>query len=133
MVDFTPEARQFLQKPWIGRLATTKADGAPHVVPLWYILDGDDVVIISERKTAKIAHLLRDNRAALLVGGEPENGPAYLLQGRVTITDDPVHAMTERVTRHYESPEQAEKDLAEWAAFDMVILRLTVERVTKAF
>jgi hypothetical protein len=27
-----------------GKLATTRRDGRPHVVPIWFVLDGDDFV-----------------------------------------------------------------------------------------
>ena len=131
LTSFEPEVRAFVEKPWIGRLATVSADGFPHAVPLWYMLDGDDVVIISERKTAKVTNLLRDNRAALVVGGEPDQGPAYLIRGHVSITDDPDHVWLSKLTYHYESPTEAAKDLAEWGYMDIVLIRREVERVTK--
>ena len=112
MTFFDPKVRAFVEKPWIGRLATISADGFPHAVPLWYMLDGDDVVIISERKTAKVTNLLRDNRAALVVGGETDQGAAYLIRGHVSITDDPNHEWLSKLTYHYESPDEAAKDLA---------------------
>ena len=133
MTPLDSDARAFLENPWIARLATAGADGWPHVVPLWYMLDGDDIVITSERKTGKVANLLRDNRAAIVVGGEPDRGPAYLLRGRVTITGDPDHAWLEKMTRHYESDEEAARDLAAWAGMDIAILRMTIDRVTKVF
>lgn len=133
MTSLEDEVRAFVEKPWIGRLATISSDGFPHVVPLWYMLDGEDVVITSERKTGKVANLLRDNRAALNVGGEPDEGPAYLIRGRVTITDDPDHVWLSKLTNHYESPVEAAKDLAEWGYMDIVLIRMTVERVTKVF
>jgi nitroimidazol reductase NimA-like FMN-containing flavoprotein (pyridoxamine 5'-phosphate oxidase superfamily) len=27
-----------------GKLSTVRADGSPHVAPIWFLLDGDDVV-----------------------------------------------------------------------------------------
>jgi hypothetical protein len=39
------EARQFLlEKPRIAVLATGGADGRPHAAPVWFDLDGDQVV-----------------------------------------------------------------------------------------
>lgn len=34
------EVEQFLQGPWSARLACVRADGTPHVLPLWYEWDG---------------------------------------------------------------------------------------------
>ncbi|HYO89477.1 MAG TPA: TIGR03618 family F420-dependent PPOX class oxidoreductase [Candidatus Limnocylindrales bacterium] len=133
MSTFEPDVRAFLDEPWIGRLATNSLDGYPHCVPLWYVLDGDDVVIISERKTAKVANLVRDARAVVTVGGEPERGPAYMMRGRVTMSDDPDHVWLRRMTERYETHEEAEKDLADWAGMDIVVLRLNVERVATVY
>jgi PPOX class probable F420-dependent enzyme len=133
MSTFEPDVRAFLEQPWIGRLATNSPDGYPHCVPLWYALDGDDVVIISERKTAKVSNLVRDARAVVTVGGEPERGPAYMMRGRVMMSDDPDHVWLRRMTERYETHEEAEKDLADWAGMDIVVLRLNVERVAKVY
>jgi len=129
----TPEVRATIEQPLIGYLATTSADGFPHAVPLWYMLDGDDIVITSERRAAKVANLLRDNRAALVIGGKPGEGPAYLLRGRASISDDVGHAWLSKMTYHYEDAEEAAKDLAEWTQTPFVVIRLTIERVTKVF
>jgi hypothetical protein len=36
-----------------GKLATTRADGRPHVVPIWFVLDGDDLVFNTGADTVK--------------------------------------------------------------------------------
>ena len=30
-----------------GKLATVRPDGRPHVAPIWFVLDGDDVVFMT--------------------------------------------------------------------------------------
>lgn len=39
----TAEVQEFLQGPWGARLACVRQDGTPHVVPLWYEWDGENV------------------------------------------------------------------------------------------
>src|SRR5205807_333836 len=50
-----------------GKLATTRLDGGPHVVPVWFVLDGDDFVFTTGEATVKGRSLLRDGRAAICV------------------------------------------------------------------
>ena len=69
----------------------------------------------------------------MTVGGEPESGPAYMIKGRVAISDDTGHAWLRKLTERYETPEEAEKDLAAWADMDNIVIRMTVERVIKVF
>jgi nitroimidazol reductase NimA-like FMN-containing flavoprotein (pyridoxamine 5'-phosphate oxidase superfamily) len=48
-----------------GKLATTRHDGRPHVVPIWFVLDGDDFVFntgahsIGERNATEDELLVR--------------------------------------------------------------------------
>jgi PPOX class probable F420-dependent enzyme len=119
------EAREVLSKPLIARLATLSEDGMPHVVPLWFLLENDEIYIISERDTRKVRNLIRHPRAAVTVGGDALAEHGFMLQGTVSITDDVDNAMTNRITRLYEPNEEGEKHILEWADFDMVIIRLT--------
>jgi PPOX class probable F420-dependent enzyme len=128
---FDSNARAFLEKPLTARLATNGPDGYPHVVPLWYILDGDDIITTSERKKRKVYNLQADPRAAFQIGGGPGEEAGYLIRGTITISDDVGNATLNRMTYHYESKEEADKNVAEWASLDMVILRMKVESVVK--
>ncbi|MDT7575617.1 MAG: hypothetical protein QOH17_1950, partial [Pseudonocardiales bacterium] len=31
------------------KLATTMRDGSPHVMPVWFVLDGEDIVFMTNR------------------------------------------------------------------------------------
>ncbi|GAA2415755.1 TIGR03618 family F420-dependent PPOX class oxidoreductase [Streptomyces coeruleofuscus] len=72
-----------------GKLSTVRADGSPHVTPVWFLLDGDDIVLTTEKDGVKGRNLARDGRFALCVD---EDRPPYafvLLQGRAEISEDP--------------------------------------------
>ncbi len=43
-----------------GKLATTRADGSPHVAPIWFILDGGDLVFMTGADTVKGKAMMRD-------------------------------------------------------------------------
>lgn len=128
---FDETARAFLQKPLIARLAVNGPDGYPHVVPLWFMLDGDDIVMISVEQTAKVRHLRADGRAAVVVGGDDGDGAGYLIKGTVTVSEDTDFTWTRRLTFHYEEPERAAKDVADWSDLDMLVLRLSPVKVLK--
>src|SRR5690242_9241123 len=48
-----------------GKLAVVRADGSPHVAPVWVDLDGDDVVFMTSADTVKGKAILRDPRVSL--------------------------------------------------------------------
>jgi PPOX class probable F420-dependent enzyme len=72
-----------------GKLATVRADGAPHVAPVWFLLDGDDLVFTTENVTAKAHDLTRDGRAAICVDDEVPPYSHAVLWGHTDISEDP--------------------------------------------
>lgn len=83
MQDMTrAEAWQFLvEKPRTAILATTRADGQPHAAPVWFDLDGDQIVFTTWYSTVKAANLVRDPRLALVVDDETPPYAFVLVEG----------------------------------------------------
>lgn len=88
--DMTPdEARAFLDHGTrTGKLATTRADGSPHVVPIWFVRDGDDLVFTTWHKSAKGRNLARDPRVSLCVDDQTPPFSFVTVFGTVTFSDD---------------------------------------------
>jgi PPOX class probable F420-dependent enzyme len=78
------EWRAFLAAPVRpGLLATVRADGRPHVAPVWYALDGDTIVFNTAADTVKGRNIRRTGQASMCVqddrppfGFVTVNGPA---------------------------------------------------------
>ncbi len=91
-IRLTPEERRaFLAQGRTIYLATNGRRGFPHVVAMWYALDGDDTVVMTTfRKSQKVRNLERDPRSSLLLeeGDRYERLKGLLLEGRCEIVDD---------------------------------------------
>ena len=62
------EWREFvMQGSRTGKLATVQDDGQPHVVPIWFILDGRDWLFMTGKDTVKAGNIRRDPRVAINV------------------------------------------------------------------
>ncbi len=94
-------------------------------------MDGDDVLITSVRKTAKIGHIQTNPKGSIEVGGDDLEGVGFMLKGHFSIEEDPGSVGMKTITLLYESGEQAEKDIALWSTWDMVLIRLKVEKVIR--
>ena len=55
------------------KLATVRADGRPHVAPVWFDLDGDEIVFTTGKDSVKGKNILRDPRVMISV--DDENPP----------------------------------------------------------
>jgi nitroimidazol reductase NimA-like FMN-containing flavoprotein (pyridoxamine 5'-phosphate oxidase superfamily) len=67
MTVLKPRELNFLKAHELCRLATASKDARPHVVPVIYALDGENIVIAVDYKTKKLKNLRENKKAALLV------------------------------------------------------------------
>jgi PPOX class probable F420-dependent enzyme len=70
------------------KVATASRDGHPHVMPVWFVLDGEEIVFTTGRESVKGKHLRRDPRIALVVDDEDPPYAFVHVRGRVTISED---------------------------------------------
>jgi hypothetical protein len=72
-----------------GKLSTVRADGRPHLAPVWFVLDGDDLVFNTGKDTVKGRNLARDPRVSLCVDDERPPYAFVVCEGTATISEDP--------------------------------------------
>ena len=84
------EARAFLASgARTAKIATASRKGRPHVAPVWFIVDGDDIVFITTATSAKGRHLHANPRAALTVEDDAFPYAFVVARGPVTLDDEP--------------------------------------------
>ena len=89
------ETEAYLSHGYTLQAATIGPRGAPHVAPMWYVVEAGLVVFRSFTKSQKIVNLRRDRRITLLV----EEGLAYadlkgvMIEGTAELRDDPEYVL----------------------------------------
>ena len=89
MSKISSECRAFLLSGTrTGKLATVRADGRPHIAPIWFVLDGDTIIFNTGRTTVKGTNMRRDARVCLCV--DDENPPfAYVqIEGTAEMSEE---------------------------------------------
>ncbi|MBN1963587.1 MAG: pyridoxamine 5'-phosphate oxidase family protein [Anaerolineae bacterium] len=124
-----------MQRPLVARLSVIDLDGFPHTVPVSFVLDGDDVIVTTERRTRKVAYIRANPQGALTVGGDYADGAGYLLKGTYHVEEDPGLGWLRHTAAHYhpDDPVGAERSVAAFAERDMIILRLKVLKVIQVY
>jgi PPOX class probable F420-dependent enzyme len=85
-----PRVREFLAHGTrTGKLAFVTADGRPVINPVWFILEGDELVFNTGKASAKGRAILRDPRLALCVDLEEPPFGYVQVQGTATVSEDP--------------------------------------------
>lgn len=76
-----------------GKLATVRTDGRPHVAPIWFVLDGDDLVFNTHESSIKGANLRRDDRVAISVDREEPPYAFVIIEGTAALSTEPEDLM----------------------------------------
>jgi PPOX class probable F420-dependent enzyme len=115
-----------------GKLATTRLDGGPHVVPVWFVLDGDDFVFTTGETTVKGRSLLRDGRAAFCVDLEEPPYAYVSAEGPAHISRDKAELLrwATAIGGRYMGADRAEEFGRRNAVLDELLVRLTPTRIT---
>ncbi|MFH8369938.1 PPOX class F420-dependent oxidoreductase [Streptomyces sp. NPDC018031] len=93
------------------KLSTVRADGSPHIAPVWFLLDGDDVVFNTGHNTVKGRNLARDGRVALCVDDDRPPFAFVTLRGRAELSDDlaAVRSWATRIAARYMGEDRAQE------------------------
>jgi PPOX class probable F420-dependent enzyme len=118
-----------------GKLAVVRANGAPHVVPIWFVLDsvdGEDYVIFNTgENTLKAKALRRDPRLAMCVDDERPPFSYVTVQAEAELSDD-LGAMlpwSTRIGGRYMGEDKAEEFGKRNAVAGELLVRARITRV----
>jgi PPOX class probable F420-dependent enzyme len=85
-----PEVRAFLlEGTRTGKLGYRAADGRPLVAPVWFVLEGDQLVFNTGKDSAKGRALARDPRVTVCVDLERLPYAFMQVQGVAELSEDP--------------------------------------------
>jgi PPOX class probable F420-dependent enzyme len=100
--------------PRLAHIGLTRADGRPHVTPVCFILDGDDLAFVLSPGSVKGKCLARDPRSAACVSDERQPYGFVTVEGRARVSAEPdqvKHVGTGIAERYY--PTQPAAEVAE--------------------
>jgi PPOX class probable F420-dependent enzyme len=122
-------ARAFLQEPRFAVLGTINKDSSPQLTTMWYLLEGDTIVMNTRAGRTKERNMRRDPRISVCVA----DGYDYVtITGRVEMIDDPQVAQHDifRLAIRYDGIESAKQQMEEqFSKETRVSLRLKPEQI----
>jgi len=105
------EYKEFLlQGTKTGKLATVREDGRPHVVPLWYGLDVDNLVFTPGESSIKAKNMKRDPRVSISIDDQTPPYSFVTIEGTISFSKDPEEMLywATRIGERYMGEDQAE-------------------------
>jgi PPOX class probable F420-dependent enzyme len=118
-----------------GKLGYLAKDGRPLIAPIWFVVDGDQLVFNTGRDTAKGRALARDPRVVLVVDDERPPFSFVQVQGTASISDDDPDLLpiATRIAARYMGPERAEEFGRRNGVPGELVVRITPTKVIAAF
>ena len=128
--ELTADERRFLEEKRFAVVGTKNPDGSPHLAVMWYLLDGDDIVVNSAQGRVKDRNLAADPRMSVLVA----DGYRWIrIDGRARIEHDQTiaHADIRRLAaRYYEDERKVDESVRNnFSKQHRITYRLPVHRV----
>lgn len=77
---------RFLETEPVIWLSSIRQDGAPHLVPTWFVWDGESIVIRSKPHAKKVRNLAHDPRAMVALGDADDDFDVGLLEARAEVS-----------------------------------------------
>ena len=129
----TDEQKKFLEEHRLALVGLARKDRGPHMSPVYYALDGDDILISTTASRWKAKAIRRNSHMSLCIMGEAMPFPYLLLYGTAVIEDhgapQVMRKIGERMTGN-PIPDTAVPAIEERAKTEgRVVLRFTPERV----
>ncbi|MET7935839.1 PPOX class F420-dependent oxidoreductase [Streptomyces sp. NPDC005322] len=115
-----------------GKLATVRADGSPHIAPVWFALDGDDLLFMTGKDSVKGRNLARDGRVSMCVDDDRPPFAFVTMRGRAELSDDlgQLREWSTRIAARYMGEDRAEEFGARNAVPGELLVRVRIEKVT---
>jgi PPOX class probable F420-dependent enzyme len=88
--DFGARATRRLNEEIIGWLTTVSPSGQPQPVPVWFLWDGgESILLYSKPDKPKLSNIERSPRVSLHLDGNGLGGDVVVVLGSARVTDDP--------------------------------------------
>jgi PPOX class probable F420-dependent enzyme len=117
-------------KPYIATLATVRADGSPHMAPVWYRYEDGAFFVLTERASVKARNASRDPRVELCI--DDRERPPYhtvIVRGRAGIEPYPGDAWRLALAVRYLGEENGRRYVETTPVADEVVIRIEPEQI----
>jgi len=127
------KARSFLLERRFAVLGTINQDGSPQLTTMWFLLDGDFIMMNTKAGRTKERNMRRDPRISVCV---PDGYSYVTINGTVEMIDDQQIAQRDiyRLAVRYDGEEEAKRQMEEkFSQETRVTLHLKLEHLIEHF
>ncbi len=127
------EMEDFLSDGHTARIATVKPDNSPHVTPVWYLWEENQLWMTIPEGSVKARNIRRNNKVAVTIDTEKPPIKAVIVEGTAKIeelTKETERKIDRRMAAKYVKPEYLDEYL-EWSdaqGIEYIYIRIRPEK-----
>jgi PPOX class probable F420-dependent enzyme len=88
MFDERPYIQERLDTELVAWMTTVNASGQPQTSPVWFLVQGEDIVIYSLKDTPRTRNIRANPRVCLNLNSTPSGGEVVIIEGSAVIIED---------------------------------------------
>lgn len=125
------EIDAYLAGPHVAHFASIRADGTPHISPVWYQWEDGKVTVVSADAAVKTRNVRQNPKVAISVATDEWPYQYVILEGNATVRNDNLKDAVRSVFSRYEGEERGEQEADELTEGDqqLVAIEIAVNRV----
>ncbi|MGD8544079.1 MAG: PPOX class F420-dependent oxidoreductase [Candidatus Bathyarchaeota archaeon] len=128
------EIEEFLSQGNIARIATVKPDNSPHVTPVWYLWENNQLLIAIPKDSVKARNIRQNNNVAVTIDTDKAPSKAVIIEGTARIEelgDEITRKIDRRMAAKYVKPEYLDEYI-EWDSaqgVEYIYIRIYPEKI----
>ena len=123
------ELAAFWREAHLAKLATINEDGTPHLVPIWYMHDGRDLLVITRPTSRKVRNLRRDPRVTICIDRPTPPYAGVVAQGIAALEEVAYQELAVPMAVRYLGVDAGTLVGAQYAAVDLTTIRIRIDRM----
>jgi len=129
--EFGARAARRLREELLAWLTTVDSRGTPQPIPVWFLWDGaDELLVYSRPGTAKLRNIEGNPRASLHLDGNGQGGDIVVCLGTLRVSEDPpADHVADYVAKYGSLIARNRWSAASFAEDYQVPLRLSITRI----
>ncbi|MFI6537918.1 PPOX class F420-dependent oxidoreductase [Nonomuraea sp. NPDC050547] len=115
----------------LAHIALTRADGRPHVTPVCFVLDGDELAFALSPGSVKGRSLARDRRIAVCVGDDRQPYSFVSIEGQARTSTEPeqIKRVAVGIAERYYPTQPADGVAASFVQEGFTAVRISITNV----
>jgi len=128
------EIEDFLSAGHTARIATVKPDNSPHVTPVWYLWENNQLLMAIPKDSVKARNIRQNNKVAVTIDTDKAPIKAVIIEGTAKIaelTDDIERKIDRRMAAKYVKPEYLDEYIEWFSAqgIEYIYIRIRPEKI----